>query len=239
MPSPKLLRTAAVTLAVVAAFALGVALAVRAKIRDEGARSVSAAMDAAFGADGWSAAKISFSPSARSFTARSVSLKLPAWALSDPLGGEGGSPPIEAAGPLTAEELEISEPPLPMALQTLAADGFRAGTGEATALFGSLKLTKASVPFRRGREVFTAEAEAVVLSGASLEDPAPLSGSVGREALLGLSLREAAFTGLTVRREGSPPASAEAASFVMDNPALFRSSPRPAAPDGGARPPDG
>jgi hypothetical protein len=228
MPHALKPKAALVSLAAVAALAFAGSMAVRAKIRDEGARSVASALDAAFGRDGWGAESVSFDQEARVFSAERVTLRIPPWALAG--SGEAGAPPVTAAGPLSAERLVVRGPAMPMRLNDMASKGFAPEGPGAERLFEELALEGASFSLRRGDETYRAEAERLVVADALLEPPSGPSPPPLPEAVRRFRARSARITGLAVYREGAPAPLAKAGSASMLEPGLLRPRPGGAAP---------
>ncbi|MDR1079418.1 MAG: hypothetical protein LBQ79_00265, partial [Deltaproteobacteria bacterium] len=219
MSPHRLLKTAAVTLAVVIALAAGATLAVRARMRDEGLRSVAAALDAAFGQGGWTAGAMSFELEGRAFTAESVTFELPVWLL--PRGGREGEAGTADGARLEAGRLVIKAPPLPMALNALAEGGFTA-EADGTELFGSLELHDAKLPVRRGGNLYRIEMGSLTIARASLgrprgQLPAPVPGQAGGLAASGVDI-----AGFRLYREGWERPFAKFDTLAMKAPGLLR-----------------
>jgi hypothetical protein len=200
-------------LGVAAVLALSVVLAVRAKIRDEGARSVAFAMDAAFGERGWTADAISFDVDTREFTARDVRISLPGWAYP------GG-------GPLEAELLTVKGPPLPMALKALAKRGFRAEGGDAMTLFDSLELRGVKFVFSRGNVRHRAETASLTVRGVSLDPSALRADSSGVPGeFMSLAVKDALISDLAMFRERDSRPYARARALSIRAPSLLSGRP--------------
>ncbi|MDR3153695.1 MAG: hypothetical protein LBW85_05340 [Deltaproteobacteria bacterium] len=219
MPSPDKAKALAATLAIVAALAVSATLAVRAKMRDEGARSVAAALDASFGARGWSAGSFSFDSASRAFTATDVALTLPDWALAG--SGAPGEAGLKALGPLKAARLTVRAPALPMSLNSLAESGF-VPEGSPERLFGSLELEGLELPLERSGERFTARASSLALREALLDPSPPRGPAAVPAALWGLRLESAEITGLAVFRDGDAASPLSADSVYLAEPGLLR-----------------